>query len=814
MRPPALILAALSAALCAASGAVTLVQDGEPAATVILPLDASQQVKDAAAVLVDCIREASGAELPVATMPPRDAATLCIGAPAVTSSYAPDLTDLDKDGFEIRFPDERTVWILGGSDWGTEFGVYEFLERYVGVRWLLPGEHGTDIPKQAIIEAAGENVRQEPAFFSRLMSGWQGAAQSTWTRRMRMHGRVSFHHNLVHLFPPETYTKTHPEFFPIHNGQRFLPADSKTHHWQPCFSNPDTVTEAIANINRYFDEHPAAESYSLGINDSGGHCQCDSCLARLPQEPNFLGMPDYSDQYYAWANQVIEGVLEKHPDKFFGCLAYSNVAAPPAKVKVHPRLVPYMTYDRMKWADPELRRQGEAATEAWEAQSPTLGWYDYIYGSPYCLPRVWFHHMADYYRYGHAHGVRAMYAEAYPNFAEGPKLYLALKLQWDPELDVDEVLQEWYERCVGEAAAPYLTRYYAHWEDFWTRRVLQSGWFTRGGQYLPFNSPGYLAEVGEDEIARSREYLEQAVALAATEEQKARAGLLLRGFEYYEASALAYLGGAEAADDIQSEQEALAALDRSARLADMAKRRLHLATEVLAEDPVLAHPLPLERFPLLQGDNWASGSLWGLYDWVAGQDGSVRKRVRELAESSPSEAVREQADLMLALVEQRLEPMTENASFEAGEGQAADDWSWWVKFGTGSMARTDEQAHTGSFSVVCDGMRRGGPVQVLPVAPGKYALLCFVYVPEGQTAGGTAELSMTLRDEEGTNLPSPATKIVPRPGRWTAMAIAHAVPEKIGETEVKQVLPILIVDGFAPEEKLYIDDLIFCRLEQ
>ncbi len=53
---------------------------------------------------------------------------------------------------------------------------------------------------------------------------------------MRMHGRIGFHHNLIRLFPPETYTQTHPEFFPLHGEERFLPATNSTHHWQPCFT--------------------------------------------------------------------------------------------------------------------------------------------------------------------------------------------------------------------------------------------------------------------------------------------------------------------------------------------------------------------------------------------------------------------------------------------------------------------------------------------------------------------------------------------------------------------------------------------------
>jgi hypothetical protein len=70
------------------------------------------------------------------------------------------------------------------------------------------------------------------------------------------------------------------------------------------------------------------------------------------------------------------------------------------------------------------------------------------------------------------------------------------------------------------------------------------------------------------------------------------------------------------------------------------------------------------------------------------------------------------------------------------------------------MRRTDEIAHTGHCSVLCDGVKRGGPHQVLDAVPGKYGLACFVYVPKGQEMQGTMELSLTLRDAGSNNLPS------------------------------------------------------------
>ena len=593
---------------------ISIVADGEPRAVIVIPRDAGDQTKEAAELLARYVRASSNAQLAIVTEANRHVGGkpvgIYLGSCACLTELGIDTSGLDGDGFVIRGIAPGHIVIAGPTPYGTEFGVCEFLERYVGVRWLLPGDDGDDVPLKPSIDVPAQQVRQEPAFFSRLLSGLHGDAQATWARRNRMHGRVSFHHNLVRLFPPETYTKTHPHFFPIREGTRYLPPTNNTHAWQPCFAAEGIVDEAVKNICRYFDEHPDVSSYSLGVNDSGGHCECRKCQAEDTGRNNFLGLRDVSDRYFRWCNEVIAGVLERHPDKFFGCLAYSHVAQPPSRVELHPRMVPYMTYDRMKWIDPELRAEGHRMTERWQKTSPTLAWYDYIYGTPYCLPRVWFHHMAEYYRFGRAHGVRALYAEAYPNWGEGPKLYISLKLQWNPQLDVDELLDEWYVRAVGADAAPDLAAYYAHWEEFWTRRILKSKWFRKTGQYLNFGGADYLADVTADEIAQSRSRLERVVRKADTPRQKARAELLLLAFEYYETTAIAYWAGQDRRDrTLRTEGDALRLLDQVERGLLMADKRRRLVMEEFAQHPVLVHPLGFSRYAGLRGDRWGADRM-------------------------------------------------------------------------------------------------------------------------------------------------------------------------------------------------------------
>ena len=809
------VLGVTPAVFAQAEGALRLVEDGKPQTSVIVPEGADAQTMAAAELLVEYIERASGARLPIRSEDQGNGAVhgaaVYVGPCRLLQSLNLGIDKLDADGFVIHADPNGQIVIAGPTPWGTEFGVYEFLERYVGVRWLMPGPDGDDVPEQKTILVPVGEVKGEPAFFSRQMSGFRGNEQATWTRRMRMHGRVQFHHNLQRLFAAETYAKTHPHFFPLRKGERYLPPDNNTHGWQPCFAAEGIEDEAVKNIIRFFDENPDATSYSLGVVDSSGHCECEACQALDTGESNFLGRRDVSDRYYGWCNRVVERVLEKHPGKTFGCLAYSEVAQPPSKVKVHASVVPYMTYDRMKWIVPSLRAEGEQMTRNWHATSPVLGWYDYIYGVAYCVPRVWFHHMGEYYRFGHANGVRAMYAEAYPNFGEGPKLYVALKLMWDPEQDVDALLRDWYVRAVGPDAADDLAAYYAHWEDFWTRRIVDSKWFTERGQYLAFHSPGYLADVTDEDVTKSRQWMENVVAKAGTDQQRARAKLLMLAWEYYEASAVAYSADRLTRElPLMTEADALKALERAERCLVAAERRAELLMDEFPKHPALAHSLSFDRRPRLQGDGWGTSLVWRLFDWVKRSE-AVRQATTRMAES-PRDVVAFHAKALLRLADSDLAAVSANPSFESEGGQLPAEWSVWVKDGVGTKSVAPEAARTGGQGLLCRGVRRGGPLQTLDVEPGHFAAVAHLRAASLVAVGATATLSLTPLDEQGNNLPGLSTTIDLAQGDWTQLAVAGPIPAELNGRPVAKVRLIVILDGLEPADVVHVDDVKMVRI--
>jgi hypothetical protein len=156
-------------ALCVALGYVAVgrpdiavVREGESAATIVVGGSASDQVQAAADTLSEVVFEASGARLPIV----RDDA----------------------------LPEDRPTTLIHVGP-----------NRFPVTRNLLPGPDGTDVPQQRTITVPEGRFQDQPVFFSRLLSGLQGSVQTRWARLNRMRGRVSFHHNLLRLFPPSRY---------------------------------------------------------------------------------------------------------------------------------------------------------------------------------------------------------------------------------------------------------------------------------------------------------------------------------------------------------------------------------------------------------------------------------------------------------------------------------------------------------------------------------------------------------------------------------------------------------------------------------
>lgn len=348
--------------------ALTLVKDRRARAVVISPDQPAAEIFFAVNDLLNCIEEATTVRLPhitssLAQRPgglPANVVPIYVGLAATASDgpLARELTTLDQDGFIISSVDENLV-ILGASPAGTQFAVSEFLERFVGVRWLMATDIGVDVPATATLVVPRTVIRQAPAFKTRILSPWTGTNLESehikWRSRNRVvaTGRVQVGHGLARIFPSGTYGATHPEFYPMKNGVRYIPPAGVAVGWQPSFTDPRTVDIAAQWVISVFDAQPGLASISLGVNDGDGYCEAYPTHPAYPAKFNSQGFVALSNIYYDWLNKVAAIVARTYPDKLISCLAYREVADPP-DFALHEMIVPFHCRDRYGWVDPQF----------------------------------------------------------------------------------------------------------------------------------------------------------------------------------------------------------------------------------------------------------------------------------------------------------------------------------------------------------------------------------------------------------------------------------------------------------------------------
>ncbi len=727
------------------------------------------------------------------------------------------LACLDNEGYIIDVNADN-IAIIGPTAWGTEFGVYEFLEKYFGVRWLMPGPDGEHVPQYSSVAVPFGMQREEPVTKSRQFFEYHTTAWDNWQAFNRIHERYKYHHNMHKLFDPAVFGSSHPEFYP--GG--IVPTGGDD--WQPCFSDPDTITAAISRINDYFATHPQAESYSLGINDSDNFCEADPNHPSYPGPIlNSIGELNMSDIYYAWVNAVVAGVLQTYPDKYFGLLAYSNVYDPPT-FDLNSHVIVYITDDRMAWSDSTVEVAQKQHALDWEAKATQLGWYDYLYGSPYLVPRVYNTRMANNYLYATQHKVVGHTAELFPNFGEGPKPWLSARLQWNPDQDVDALMGEWCVAAVGAASAPYLKQYYDLWEDFWTVRIFQTEWYTNWknssprSNFLRFDNADYLGAVTSNDLAQSNNLMNLVVQNAATDQQKKRANLLMLAFRYYEASVLSYTPKGPIAAPANT-AEALDLLQKTIVSMDSADYRLNYLNQFKGGDPLLG----LKGDPVLGqsmriANQWfgmTSGTFTALINWISGEpdNGAVRDRLIQLANDSPSQKIRDYARFLYAAGTNKPQ-LLNNPSFEVGgaDPDTSPSWGYW-----GTNARSTDYARNGQYSLKVSGLNPGGPYQNFSIQPGRYGVLYRFFSPVGSLTDSWARVGLTLFDSSGNALStiySDETIVKHYTGNWTTVEMVAVVPEKVNGVNVSsaQINPIFWEMG--SQTNVYIDDAAVYVLDQ
>ncbi len=328
---------------------LTLVQNSEAHAVIVIPKDPTKTVTFAAEELVEHIEAMSGARLAVIVedkwlSPPKGVIPIYLGPTAHAERLGFSAGNIPEHGFIIH-ASRRELLLVGddtparGNDrrlanfWnrtGSLSAVYGLLQDEWGVRWLWPGEVGRVVPKKDTLQLSRKlRITQQPDLINREIRPtlWSkqrakyharlpwideetltqlGHDEWVWLRRMRMGRAEIFRHPPGHAFESywDEHRKEHPEYFAmLPNGLR--EPEQHPSRIKMCVSEPSLWSQIAS-------QHQPGHTLSVAENDGDtGYCTCERCRSWDVPEATWIGpygieQPSLSDRYARFFNAVAQ----------------------------------------------------------------------------------------------------------------------------------------------------------------------------------------------------------------------------------------------------------------------------------------------------------------------------------------------------------------------------------------------------------------------------------------------------------------------------------------------------------------------------
>lgn len=461
---------------------MVIVEDGNSDYFIVTSENPDECIKTAANELQTYIEKVSGAELEIITEGKlsENGKAILIGETQLEKEIIDiDRSSIKADGFRL-YSDGKYFVIAGADSRGTLYGVYTFLEDYLGVRWFTPTLEVVPENEDIIVDANIDRT-VEPSFSVRR----NDCAGTNDAHRARTKMNVSFWQpatahggaltyvvwdaSLPSLVPDSLFAE-HPEYFALQeDGTR------STDHI--CLSNPDVLDVTIESVRAAIEANTMDAKYvHIGQKDNANYCRCENCEA-LYEKHGGLCAPTL-----IFTNKLADALDEDYPDFMFTFYAYLETAKPPQdlSLRCNENVAPVLCglhsacrshpitecghedvqEETLLTAYGEYEPQIAKDFENWTKVADTTYIYDYT---------INFLNVAQFFsnfgtmqstmQYMHGIGITGyIYNCGDGHYAAFNELrnYLLTKLQWDVNCDVEYHMMDFINAYYGEDAAPYI----------------------------------------------------------------------------------------------------------------------------------------------------------------------------------------------------------------------------------------------------------------------------------------------------------------------------------------------------------------------
>ncbi len=429
---------------------LTITQNSKSDYTILLSLDADSLTQLAASELQDYIYRISSSRLMISKQLQKGRKHIIVGNELINDSSAlNELNTLPEDCFIIKTLDDDII-ISGTSDKTDLYAAYTFIDEYLGCRLLNPNEEF--VPKNNTIIIPEINKTYEPAFSFRriLFPGMKDQKYRHWHKLETLDEWGSFVHTFNKLIDPEKYFEDHPEYFSLVGDHRISDA-------QLCLSNPDVINILKQNLAKEIRKNPYKKYWSVSQNDCYNYCECADCNDMYEKYGSVSGA------YIFMANEL----ASEFPDKNISTLAYQFTRSAPKNIKPSQNVnIMFCSIEcnrSMPLADDPRSNGFVQDMKDWSSLTNNIFLWDYVVQfKNYLTPFPNFHVLQPNIQFFKQNNVNMMFQQGSGgNWSDMSDLkqYLIAKLLWNPNVNVDSIVEDYLTKYFGPSK-PYIISYY------------------------------------------------------------------------------------------------------------------------------------------------------------------------------------------------------------------------------------------------------------------------------------------------------------------------------------------------------------------
>ncbi len=412
--------------------------------------------------------------------------------------------DLGEQGYIIKTVG-KSMFFLGATEFGTLYSVYEFFGTELNYEYFAPDIYSIDknvknIPLREYNEKSIPDIESFAPNYGALMGATNVTARYRMTGRdvtaMKINGNTSVHNELL-ILPIESYGEEHPKWYTnwkeTVSGYQYEENLCLTAHGD----KDEYALMVDALCREIYDEFKGGSTGKFlifGQMDGAPACECKACAANTlkygaKSATAILFLNDVLKKVYEWY-ETKEGSPYKR-DFYINLLAYQTYEDAPVTynaqtdsftvngdLEIHNKIGFVMApikYDFGMLSDDPKNAPMYRNMRAWATIGHSCMFYTYDFNTRnYLVPYESLTSKQELYRLMKESNCLHLYDQGQwlnSGLATGwsmLKLYVATKLRWNVDLNVNDLVYKYFQGVYGEAGDIMREAYYkyrSYWAD-------------------------------------------------------------------------------------------------------------------------------------------------------------------------------------------------------------------------------------------------------------------------------------------------------------------------------------------------------------